>query len=68
MTDLRISIIHTDDDHLHIEVNGEPVAYANHDEHGWSGMDAVKNTATAIGAAAGIEVTDEWRTEEEAVR
>lgn len=60
MPAVAITIRHPDDDHLEIEVNGTVVATANHDEHGWSGMDAVEKTTRAIAQAAGIAVDEAW--------
>lgn len=59
MSDTTIMIVWPDDDHVEVHVNGTEVASANHDEHGWSGMDAIVNTATSIARAAGIPVTTE---------
>jgi hypothetical protein len=41
-----------------VEVGGEEVASANYDEHGWSGIDAVENTAVSICRTFGIAVDD----------
>jgi hypothetical protein len=65
MTRISILIVHPDDEHLRIKVNGRTVATANHDEHGWSGMDAVEKTARAIAKAAGIAVDETWVDEDE---
>ena len=54
-----VTINWLDDDHVSIEVDGRAVASANHDEHGWSGMDAVIKTATAVARAFGSEVRTE---------
>lgn len=64
MSSLHIAIVHPDDDHLRIEANGETIASANHDEHGWSGMDAVEKTARAIAEAAGLDVSEHWGEED----
>lgn len=47
-----------DDDHLEVVIDGNVVAEANHDEHGWSGMDAVEKTAVAVARALGVEIQD----------
>lgn len=65
MEAFAITLRRTDDEHLDIEVNGNVVASANHDEHGWSGMDAVEKTARAIAEAAGISVEETWGDAEE---
>lgn len=51
-----VGIVWVNDEQVEIRVNGETVADANHDEHGWDGMEAVINTATAIAKAAGMRV------------
>lgn len=43
-----IKFIREDDEQLVIELDGQYVGGANHDEHGWSGMDAVEDAVTAI--------------------
>lgn len=40
-----------DDEHLVVKLGGREVATANHDEHGWSGMEAVQRTAEQVHAA-----------------
>jgi hypothetical protein len=52
----QITVRRPDDDHVEILVNGKVVATANHDEHGWSGMDAVVSTACAVARALGGQV------------
>lgn len=47
-----------DDDHLVITLGGQEVAAANHDEHGWSGMEAVQQTAEAVHAAILAKLAD----------
>jgi hypothetical protein len=63
-TAIRLVIVRTDDEHLTVEVDGAEVAHANHDEHGWSGMDAVEKTARGIAEAAGLAINEEWRESE----
>ena len=46
------------DEALEVWVGRKLVASANHDEHGWSGVDAVESTAVAIARALGGEVAD----------
>lgn len=53
---VAVSIVWINDEQVEIRVNGETVADANHDEHGWDGMEAVIKTATAIAKAAGMGV------------
>lgn len=48
-----------DDENVSIEVNGQEVTYANHDEEGWAGMKAVIATATKVAEALGAEVRTE---------
>lgn len=47
------------DEALQVVINGEVVAEANHDEHGWSGMDAVEKTALAVARALGVHLGDD---------
>lgn len=54
-----VTIAWADDEHVQIEINGDVVAEASHDEHGWSGMEAVIKTATAVAAAAGLDIHTE---------
>ncbi|MFY1595450.1 hypothetical protein [Micromonospora sp. WMMD737] len=54
-----ITIERPDDEHIEIHVNGEVVASANHDEHGWSGMDAVERTALAVAGALSADPTSD---------
>jgi hypothetical protein len=48
-----------DDEVVSIEVDGQEVSSASHDEHGWSGMKAVIETAANIAQALGVEVRTE---------
>ena len=52
-----ITIAHEDgDEQLEIFVDGATVGYFNHDDHGWSGMEAAKSLAVAIAERLGLEV------------
>lgn len=51
-----VAIERPDDETIEIRINGDVVASANHDEHGWSGMDAVEATALAVARACGAEI------------
>ncbi len=53
-----ITIGRPDDDVIDIYVNGQRVASANHDDHGWTGTDAVEKTALAIARACGARIND----------
>lgn len=44
----ELEIRQPDDEHLEVWVGCQEVAHANHDEHGWSGMEAVQATAEAV--------------------
>lgn len=57
-TAARVVISAPDDEHVVIEVDGAEVVSANHDAHGWSGMDAVVRAAVAVAEAAGLTVED----------
>lgn len=54
-----VTINWLDDEAVAVEVDGAKVASASHDEHGWSGMQAVINTATGMAKALGVEVRTE---------
>jgi hypothetical protein len=56
---LHITIVRQGERNLSIEVNGEQVASASQEEHGWSGMEAVAETARAIAEAAGLDFHEE---------
>lgn len=53
---VTVTIERPDDETMEVHVNGEVVASANHDEHGWSGMDAVERAALAVARACGASV------------
>lgn len=36
------------------------IIYANHDDHGWSGMQAIRDTISLMAEAAGWEVVIEY--------
>lgn len=44
----ELEIRQPDDEHLEVWIGGREVASANHDEHGWSGMEAVQSTAEGV--------------------
>lgn len=52
----QVAVRYLDDEHLEVVVDGKVVASADHDEHGWSGMDAVVATAYAVARALGGQV------------
>lgn len=54
-----VTILHESDEEVTILINGVEVASANHDEHGYAGMDAVVDTATSVGRALGAVVESE---------
>lgn len=51
-----MKIRHPDDETLKITLGGKEVAYADHDAHGWDGMEAVEQTARSIAKALKIQV------------
>ena len=53
-----VTIVRYMDRRIAVEVDGEEVASANYDEHGWSGLDAVEKTAVAVARAAGLAVDE----------
>jgi len=40
-----------------VRVGLTEVMWGNYDEHGWTGMQAIEDTAAAVGRAIGAEVT-----------
>lgn len=54
-----VTINWLDDETVSIEVDGQEVTSANHDEEGWAGMKAVIATATKVAEALGVEVRTE---------
>lgn len=60
---IRFVLERPDDERLNfsIEFEGqgaEEITLANHDEHGWDGMDLLADTVKSIGEALGIEVVE----------
>jgi hypothetical protein len=56
MSDLRIELVHLDDESLRVDVNGESLATATHENVGWSGMDLVETIVRGMAHAAGVTV------------
>lgn len=44
----ELEIRQPDDEHLEVWIGGREVASANHDAHGWAGMEAVQTTAENV--------------------
>jgi hypothetical protein len=44
----ELEIRQPDDEHLEVWIGGQEVASANHDTHGWAGMEAVQTTAENV--------------------
>jgi hypothetical protein len=47
-TSVELEIERPDDETLTVKVGGELIAGANHDEHGWAGMDLLETTARNV--------------------
>lgn len=45
---LRLTVQRPDDEHLVVKIGDHEVAGANHDEHGWDGIQVVEETARAV--------------------
>jgi hypothetical protein len=58
MTPHTICLNRPDDERLEILVNGESVGDFDHDRHGWSGMEAAEDLATAIAGKLGIPLIE----------
>lgn len=54
--DKKIIIKSVDEETLEFYVDDKQVGFANHDEHGWSGMDATKSLVRNMAKALGIKV------------
>lgn len=53
---IKLEIRRPDDETLEVWLDGELITWANHGEHGWSGMDAVEKCAVGIARALAIPV------------
>lgn len=51
-----VEIQRPDDETAIVLVDGKPVIHANHDDHGWAGIDIAVQTATIIAKALGARV------------
>ncbi len=51
-----IGIKEVDDENIEILINGKVVAYANHDEDGWVGMEKVEGLVDIFAKALGLNV------------
>ena len=58
MTD-KIVIRWVNDEEIHILLNGKVVQHANHDEHGWDGMQLAMDLCRALGGGMGASVSTE---------
>ena len=54
----RIEIMRPTDEHLDILVDGEVIASFNHDDHGWSGMEAAEQLVVRLAGKLGLEVEE----------
>jgi hypothetical protein len=52
----KLIIASDGDDNIKIMLDGETMGNFNHDEHGWSGMEAATTLASAIAKKLNIEV------------
>ena len=55
---MKIYIRRPDDERMVVYVDRKEIIAANHDEHGWSGMDAIEQTVRKLGKALGVEVVE----------
>lgn len=53
-----ISLESDNDEHVSVVLDGEEVIEANHDEHGWKGMDLIVTAAKKIADATGATFVD----------
>lgn len=54
----RFEIKHTSDEAFSIYLNGEYLMQANHDDHGWSGMESMRDLVDKVAKGIGAEVVD----------
>ena len=59
MTKPTFKIVQDVEDEIEFYVNGNLVGTADHDEHGWSGMEATQRLFKSIAAELGCEVEEE---------
>lgn len=50
--------IRRDDETISIRIGRRTVASANHDEHGWAGIELIENMAKEVGIALGLPVVE----------
>lgn len=55
----KLEIVWVDDESADIYFDGALVININHDDHGWSGMEAIQYALTSIARAADFEVVTE---------
>lgn len=65
MSDRTLYLKYPDDEHLEIIYQGDVLVSANHDQHGWEGMEGIAGTAKAVAAALGHPVKDDNEPAEE---
>lgn len=53
----RFEVRHADES-FEVRLDGQHVMSANHDEHGWDGMDAVRKVVDNVARIIGAEVVD----------
>lgn len=58
MSGLHIMLVRPDDETLRVEVNGQEVATATHENVGWSGVDLVEKLIRGLAEIAGATVTE----------
>lgn len=54
-----------DEESFRVVVNGIEVGYADHDSHGWSGMDALRKTMKRTAKAISYTFVQEYEESEE---
>jgi hypothetical protein len=63
---LGFTLYRPDEERLSVHLNGQYVTSANHDEHGWEGIDKLETTVNRIAEILGLPVkmTNEEEPEE----
>lgn len=58
-------IYRPDDEKMAVHLNGQYIGSANHDEHGWAGMDMFEKTITKIAEVLNLPIETKYEDEPE---
>lgn len=65
MTKHKISIVHHSDEEVEYFIDGISIGRANHDDHGWAGMELAKQIVEDFAEAFGITILETYKEGEE---